>query len=127
MSLFPVEKKKIIEVSEYVLEIIKKERQDYFERSVKSTMEDNKGGTILFFFKKKPMTREEAVKIVRNNFGSLWDGHVFMPLWVRHGEKEEAQATKLLNASKITCENIIQLDRDDAAFLTEWAQRKNKI
>ena len=126
MSLFPVEKHKIIEISEYVINTIKEERKEYFERSVKYVMEDN-DQPIFFFFKKKPITREEAVKKVRNNFGSLMDGYIWKPLWISHGENDEKQATKLLNASKITGENIIQLDRDDASFLSVWTQRKNKL
>jgi len=114
--MFPVGRKKIIEITEHILEAIKQGRMEFFQKEVRSVLEEHNNKKT--FFKKKLLTVEEAEKKVRRD----WDLFV-PPLWISWKDKDEARALKLLSACKITTEEVIQLDADDASLLSRWQEK----
>lgn len=116
MSMFPVERKKIIEITEEIIEAVKQKRHQYYETAIADILKKHKNKKT-FFFKKKSMSRKDAETELWQSW-SIWD--TYRPSYISYGKEREERASKLLNACKITTEKVIQLDTDDAAFLNEW-------
>ena len=116
MSLFSVERKRIIEIAEIYIKFILEKRKQFYNNYVDDVMEANDGKS--FFgklFRIKPMTREQAEREVSYDFlMSPWS-----PSWAIYKCDEKSRAQKLLHACEITSDDVIQLDVDDAACLHE--------
>ncbi|MEN6379128.1 MAG: hypothetical protein ABFD15_06075 [Methanofastidiosum sp.] len=114
MSLFAVDRLEVIAIAEYILENIVKEREKMFERSVEHVMKEKKEKFL--FFKRKPITREEAEKRVMSFVGAL----DYLPFHLAYRRKEAEKISNIINACKMSEERTIQLDRDDAALFGKW-------
>lgn len=104
MSLFAVNKYKVIKACQIAIKEVREEQGAIRENYIDAYMKRK-------WF--KPKTREEAWKMVEKD----WCSQIFCPI----PPKTEDRANDLLEACEIAEGEFVQLDTRDAEFVKKWS------